>query len=253
VEAAQKQLVREYWEEQPCGSDAARSEYGSASFFDEIEAHRYRTEPFILGFANFACWRGKRVLEIGTGSATDFVNFARAGAIATGIDLTAAAVDLARQRLALEDLAGEVRVADAEKLPFADASFDLVYSWGVLHHTPDTPAALAEVRRVLAPGGVARIMLYGRYSWTSLRIWIQHALLKGRPFRSFTDVWANDMESVGTKAYKLAEVRELFADFDDVAIRRFRTPYDDRGFGPLARLTGDRFGCFVAISAARGA
>ena len=245
----EKRVVRDYWEERPCGSHAARAASGTQAFFDQIEAHRYRSEPFITGFADFPRWAHKRVLEIGTGSATDLTNFARAGAMVTGIDLTTAAVELARRRLSLEGLRGDVRVADAEQLPFADRSFDLVYSWGVLHHTPDTRAAIGEVRRVLDDGGQARVMLYGRYSWTGFRIWTQHALLKAQPFRSLNDVFANHMESPGTKAYTLQEIRDLFVDFERVAIQRFRTPYDEIGFGPIARLTGDRFGFFIGIIA----
>jgi SAM-dependent methyltransferase len=252
VSVSEKHRVRDYWEERPCGSGAARAEWGTPTFFNEIEAHRYQSEPFILGFADFPRWAGKRVLEIGTGSATDFANFARAGAMVTGIDLTTAAVDLARGRLRAEGLSGDVRVADAEQLPFADCAFDLVYSWGVLHHTPDTRVAMREVRRVLDHGGEARVMLYARYSWTGLRIWIQQALLKGRPFRSLRDVFANHVESPGTKAYSLREIRDLFAEFDNVTVRRFLTPYDEKGFGPIARLTGDRFGGFVGITASRG-
>lgn len=248
---AGKDAVRKYWERQPCGSDAATSEWATAAFFEEIESHRYRMEPFIREFAEFRYWAGRRVLEIGIGSATDLVNFARARAIVTGIDLTSTAVELAQRRLSLEGLKGEVLVADAEKLPFADGSFDLVYSWGVLHHTPDTRAAVGEVRRVLDAGGEARVMLYGRYSWTSLRIWVQHALLGLQPLQSLSDVWAKHMESPGTKAYSLREVRDLFRDFANIDIRRFRTPYDEKGFGPVARLTGDRFGCFVGVTATK--
>ena len=81
--------------------------------------------------------------------------------IATGVDLTQRGVDLTRERLALEGLEAEVRVADAEALPFEDASFDIVYSWGVLHHSPNTQQAVNEVHRVLKPGGVARVMIVG--------------------------------------------------------------------------------------------
>ena len=252
MDLLQKDRVRDYWEERPCGSGAATAEWGTTAFFNEIEAHRYRAEPFIPGFADFPSWSGKRVLEIGTGSATDFVNFARAGAMVTGIDLTTAAVALAQRRLDLEGLKGDVRIADAEQLPFADRSFDLVYSWGVLHHTPDTRAALREVRRVLDDSGEARVMLYARYSWTGLRIWMQQALLKGRPFRSLRDVYATHLESPGTKAYTLREIRDLFTEFESVELKRFRTPYDEKGFGWAARLTGARFGGFVGIIASGG-
>ena len=191
------------------------------------------------------------MLEIGVGLGTDFVRFARAGAKVTGIDLTEAAAALVRRRLELEGLSGDVRAADAEALPFADGSFDLVYSWGVLHHTPDTERALAEVRRVLNPGGEARIMLYSRRSWFALGVWGKTALLRGRPWRSFTDVLAEHVESPGTKAYTKGELDQLFRSFSDVRYRRFVTPYDERVAGPLTRLVGDRLGWFVGIVARR--
>jgi ubiquinone/menaquinone biosynthesis C-methylase UbiE len=175
----------------------------------------------------------------------------RAGARATGVDLTAAAVDAVRARLELEELDAEVLRADAEQLPFPDASFELVYSWGVLHHTPDTPAALAEVRRVLAPGGEARIMLYSRRSWFALGAWVRYGLLRLQPHRSVSYVLAHHLESPGTKAYTQRELAELFAGFSSVEYTRFVTPYDARVAGPLARLTGARLGWFVGIRATR--
>ena len=246
-----KDAVRAHWEADPCGSRLADAEPGSREFFDQVEAERYRLEPFIPSFAEFERWREQRVLEIGVGLGTDFVRFARAGAKVTGIDLTEAAAALVRRRLELEGLSGDVRAADAEALPFADGSFDLVYSWGVLHHTPDTERALAEVRRVLNPGGEARIMLYSRRSWFALGVWGKTALLRGRPWRSFTDVLAEHVESPGTKAYTKGELDQLFRSFSDVRYRRFVTPYDERVAGPLTRLVGDRLGWFVGIVARR--
>ena len=246
-----KEAVRAHWEAEPCGSRLADAEPGSREFFAQVEAERYRLEPFIPSFAEFERWRGKRVLEIGVGLGTDFVGFARAGAHVTGIDLTESAAELVRKRLALEGLVGDVRAADAEALPFDDGSFDLVYSWGVLHHTPNTERALAEVQRVLRPGGEARIMLYARRSWFALGVWGKTALLRGRPWRSFTDVLAAHVESPGTKAYTQRELDELFGSFADVRYRRFLTPYDRRVAGPLARLGGDRLGWFLGICARR--
>ena len=246
-----KSAVRRYWEAAPCGSSLSKAEPGSQAFFEEIEAMRYRLEPFILKFAEFERWSGKDVLEVGFGLGTDFVRFARAGSKLTGIDLTDVSVDLVRQRLALESLDADVRVADAEALPFPDESFDLVYSWGVLHHTPDTRQALSEIRRVLKPDGEVRVMLYSRRSWTALGMWLRYALVRGRPWRSFAAVLAEHMESPGTKAYTRRELKDLFGGFRGVLLTGFVTPYDRRVAGPLADVIGSRFGWFVGITASR--
>src|SRR3954469_7162486 len=160
-----KDRVREFWQQHPCGTKFSDAAMGSHDFFERVEAHRYEKEWHIPAAANFAATRGLKVLEIGCGLGTDGAQFARAGAEYTGIDLTEAAIDLARRRFSLFGLQGEFRVSDAENLDFADASFDLVYSHGVLHHTPDIAAAVHEIHRVLKPGGRAVVMLYHRGSY----------------------------------------------------------------------------------------
>ncbi|MBA2461681.1 MAG: class I SAM-dependent methyltransferase [Actinobacteria bacterium] len=248
---AAKERVRLHWQDEPCGTSTAAADPGTPEFYAQVERERYRLEPYIDTFAEFERWRGKRVLEVGVGLGTDFVRFVRAGADAVGVDLTEAAVAAVRQRLVLEHLQAEVLVADAESLPFDDASFDLVYSYGVLHHTPDTEAAVAEVRRVLKPGAEARIMLYSRRSWFAFGAWARWGLGRGRPWRTISEVLAEHLESPGTKAYTRLELERLFADFSHVRFRREVTSYDRRVAGPIARLTGPRLGWFVGVSARR--
>jgi SAM-dependent methyltransferase len=208
-----KESVREHWNEEPC-STRGLDPSDRKRFFADLETERYRLEPHILDFARFERGRGKRVLEIGVGAATDFVNWARSGAQLSGVDLTPAAIELARERLALEGLEADLRVADAENLPFPDATFDVVYSHGVLHHTPDTEKSIAEVHRVLEPGGTALLMLYNVTSWTAWLAWGAHCLAKGRPWKSPRWAVYHFVESAGTKAYTEAETRALMKDFD---------------------------------------
>ncbi|MHB8419811.1 MAG: class I SAM-dependent methyltransferase [Myxococcales bacterium] len=231
--AVPKGDVRSYWEAEPCGSRGF--DPAEASFFRETEERRYRLDGvLIFGFAEFPRWRNRRVLEIGVGTGTDFLQWARSGARAVGMDLTLRGVELTSRRLAQEGLALPVCAADAENLPFEDRSFDLVYSWGVLHHTPDTQRAVREVRRVLRDGGEARIMLYHRRSWVALQAWARHGLLAGRPGASFSDVLAKNVESPGTKAYTVAEIRRLFEGFSNVEVAPRLTPYDTLDYQPRA-------------------
>lgn len=160
-----KKKVREFWQAHPCEAQFATSERGSSAFYEQIDRYRYGVHPHLPHAADFAKAKGLRVLEIGTGLGTDGARFASAGAIYTGIDLTPAANALARRRFELFNLPGSFAVADAENLPFPDNHFDLVYSHGVLHHTPNTQRAIDEAYRVLRPAGRAVVMLYYRSSF----------------------------------------------------------------------------------------
>jgi len=160
-----KERVRQFWQEHPCGTKFADAPPGSRRFYELVEEHRYSKEWHIPGAAGFSETKNLRVLEIGCGLGTDGAQFAKAGADYTGVDLTDAAVELAQKRFELFGLPGTFRTADAERLDFPDDSFDIVYSHGVLHHTPDTAGAVKEVHRVLKPGGRAVVMLYHRDSY----------------------------------------------------------------------------------------
>jgi ubiquinone/menaquinone biosynthesis C-methylase UbiE len=160
-----KTRVHDFWQANPCGTKFSDQEIGTREFFDAVERHRYQTEWHIPQVVDFPRWRDSDVLEIGCGLGTDAISFARRGARYTGIDLTEASIDLVRRRFRFEGFDADLRVADAESLPFADGQFDLVYSHGVLHHTPDTQRAIDEVHRVLKPGGTAMVMLYHKNSY----------------------------------------------------------------------------------------
>ncbi|HZE67961.1 MAG TPA: class I SAM-dependent methyltransferase [Pyrinomonadaceae bacterium] len=262
-----KDRVRDFWQAHPCGSKFATAQLGTKEFFELIEAHRYASESHIPIAADFASAKGKRVLEIGCGVGTDGVQFAKAGALYTGVDLTAAAVELAKKNFELRGLSGTLQTADAEKLGFPDESFDVVYSHGVLHHTPDTKQAISEVHRVLRPGGQAIVMLYHRNSYNhavnirvlrrvgahllrwnsglravhnltgepigSLR---QHAaMLKSDEHRYFEaqEFLNNNTDGVGNplaRVYSRKEAHKLFEDFSQV---RLQTYFLNKRFVPL--------------------
>jgi ubiquinone/menaquinone biosynthesis C-methylase UbiE len=153
-----------YWAGYQPGFHVSDASPGTPAFFREVEEHRYSTEPAILEFARFGEQAGKDVLEAGCGIATDGLNFARAGARYTGVDLSETALEIARPRFRDAGVDGRFVHSSITALPFADASFDLVYSNGVIHHVADTQRAVDEFHRVLRPGGSAVVMLYHRNS-----------------------------------------------------------------------------------------
>ncbi|WP_308910056.1 class I SAM-dependent methyltransferase [Pseudokordiimonas caeni] len=164
--------VRQYWNGRPCNIRHSPAEVGTQEYFDQVEARKYFVEPHIPGFAGFPDWRGKRVLEIGCGIGTDAVNFARNGAHYTAVELSSESLDITRKRFELFGLDGRLLEGNAEQLSelLGGETFDLVYSFGVLHHTPSPERAIAEIRKLIKPDGELRIMLYARNSWKAAMI-----------------------------------------------------------------------------------
>lgn len=172
-----KRAAREQWSHDPAGGIAAGGEpLGTPASFSRVEAYRYAEQPWMHDTFHYDQWVEKDVLEVGVGLGTDHLQFARAGAHMTGIDLTPRCVELTRKRLAQEGLESRLSVMDAERLEFPDSSFDLVYSFGVLHHTSSPEQAFREIRRVLRPGGAFVGGLYSKLSWFYLRIRVERVL-----------------------------------------------------------------------------
>jgi SAM-dependent methyltransferase len=214
-----KAEVREFWDAASCGEIYAEGVSAEHRFRKQADA-RYRLEPYIRDFARFEEGSGQDVLEIGVGMGADHLEWAKSGPRRlAGVDLTPRAVAWTAQRLAAHGYASELKEGDAERLFFPDDSFDIVYSWGVLHHSPDTPQAFREAHRVLRPGGTLRAMIYHRPSFVGLMLWARYALGARRPARSLTDIYACHLESPGTKGYTVSEARRLMAPFDACEIR----------------------------------
>jgi ubiquinone/menaquinone biosynthesis C-methylase UbiE len=222
---ADKKSVEEFWDKASCGEDLYLQNQRREGYIEHAR-RRYELETVIEDFAEFGSTAGKKVLEIGVGLGADHLRFAEAGARLSGIDLTARAVEHTRRRLALFSLDSALSIGDAENLGFQSEAFDYVYSWGVLHHSPNTPKAIVEAYRVLRPGGVARIMIYHKWSLVGYMLWIRYALLRLRPWMTLTDVYARYLESPGTKAYSVREAKRLFACFSTVQIRTCLTHGD---------------------------
>lgn len=166
------EVVKKYWDERPCNIRHSGSEFGTRQYFDEVERRKYFVESHIPGFAEFSKWRDKEVLEIGCGIGTDSINFARAGAKLTVMELSEKSLEITKKRFETYGLKATFVVGDGEKLSqyFPDKKFDFVYSFGVIHHTPNPSKVIQEIEKVIRPGGELRVMLYSKYSTKNFMI-----------------------------------------------------------------------------------
>jgi ubiquinone/menaquinone biosynthesis C-methylase UbiE len=240
--------VQAFWNRNVCQTEFIKNDQiGSKNFFAEAERIRYKYHYYLPElFDRIAAEKpGGKLLEIGCSMGTDLMQLARRGLKVTGIDLTEAGIDLARQRFALYNQPADLKTGDAENLPFADRTFDIVYSFGVLHHTPDTAKSVAEVHRVLVPGGLAVIMLYHRRSFN----YIIHRMLN-QPF----DGHRNDRCPI-ERTYIRPEMYTLFKHFSRIELetRYFMTT----GFGIIWDMVpmfihkkfGQKWGWHIIIKA----
>ena len=208
--------VRRYWNRRPCNIRHSPRPVGSKEYFDEVEARKYFVEPHIPGFAEFERWRGKKVLEIGCGIGTDTVNFARAGADVTVVELSDESIKVAEQRTHVMGVVDRAAFynGNAEELDsfLPPQQYDLVYSFGVIHHSPHPERILEQVKRYLRPGGTLKLMVYNRRSWKVF--WMVMKYGKG-DFRKTRELIAKHSEaqfgSPVTYAYTKDEFRDLLS------------------------------------------
>jgi len=213
-----KQEVFNFWNSASCG-ESLYLDGCDRGAYDRHAKIRYTLEgEMIDSLANFKSSNGLKVLEIGVGLGADHQRFAEAGAKLFGVDLTERAVEHTKKRLLTFNLTSDLSIGDAENLNFSNNMFDQVYSWGVLHHSPDTPKAISEVWRVLKPGGIASIMIYHKWSIVGAMLWMRYGLFKFRPWISLGKIYSIYLESPGTKAYSTNEAKELFKKFSTVKL-----------------------------------
>jgi ubiquinone/menaquinone biosynthesis C-methylase UbiE len=213
-----KRAAVEQWTADPCGP--AAGEPGSRPYFEDLLRGRDAYAPWMHESLGYLETSGLDVLDVGNGQGIDLFHYACAGARVTGIDLTPRHCELAREHVTAMGLSAEVVNGDAESMPFADASFDRVSSNGVLHHTPDMLAALREIRRVLRPGGEARIIVYNR---SSLHYWLNQVLLQGIIRRQLLE--ERSMEGVLSRGVEVSSIdaRPLVRVYSPRQMRRLMT------------------------------
>jgi SAM-dependent methyltransferase len=220
--------VRRWWTDNPMTYDwrgEIPHEPGSPEHLAEVE-RRFLAEawfaqppgaPPFSGLIPFDDLHGKDVLEIGCGTGVHVRLLAAAGARVAAVDLTPTAVELTRRRLELAGLDADVREADAEALPFADGSFDFVWSWGVIHHSEHTDSVVAEIARVLRPGGRVALMVYHRNSITFWGSYVLYrGVVRGGLLREGPDALANRWsDGVIARHYTRRELETLLSPWFD--------------------------------------
>ena len=244
--------VRRYWESRLPGVKHSHEEMGSKAFFDEIEYQRY-TDFFKYRYlpkvAEFDKHPGQRVLEVGVGLGTDISQFAKNGANVYGIDLTSSAIEMTSRRFQQAGLEGSFQQASFTGIPFKDGSFDVVYCFGVLHHSEETQQGIDEIHRILKPGGRVIALLYHKGFTYYVRTLFRHGVLKGEYLRSSTQAILNrHTEEFGnsplTKAYSRRDARAMFKEFELLSLECYRLgddiPFMGRRFSPARLILFDR-------------
>jgi ubiquinone/menaquinone biosynthesis C-methylase UbiE len=222
--------VKKYWEDKSPGLKHSDDEVGSISFFDKVEYERYSDEfkyKYLPSIANFNEYKNKKVLEVGVGLGTDILQFAKNGALAHGIDLTNKAIELTSLRFSQNGLSGVFKTATFTEIPFKDDSFDLIYSFGVLHHSEETQEGIDEIYRVAKPGGEITCMLYHKGFKYYIRKLFLYGVLKGEYLRHTSQEIINrHSEDYGlcpiTKAYSRSDAAKMFSKFDNVTFNVYR-------------------------------
>jgi SAM-dependent methyltransferase len=221
--------ITAYWDSHIHDLAIVTNPVGTPGFFRQLDEYRYDKLNYLPRLVDFDSYRGKMVLEIGCGAGVDLVRFARAGAVVTGVDLSRTAIDLARQNIGQQGLDASLQIMNGEALQFADGSFDVVYAHGVLQYTADTGKMVAEIHRVLRPGGEAILMVYNRISWLNL-------------MRKVTKVPLEHEDAPVLKKFSIAEFRQLLKPFKRYTIIPERFPVRTKLHSGLkARLFNDVF------------
>lgn len=215
--------VHEFWDRRPCNIRHSTKPVGTLEYFEAVERRKYLVEPHIPEFAQFPRWKGKKVLELGCGIGTDSVNFARNGAHLTAVDLSERSLEICRQRFQVYGLSADFYCGNIEDLgSFLPAQhFDLIYSFGVIHHTPNPDRVLEWIQKFCSSDTEVRVMLYSKWSWKVL--WILMTYGHGRVWKLQDLVRTYSEAQSGcpvTYYYSFREIAQLFDGFKVESIRK---------------------------------
>jgi len=217
--------VKEYWNRRPCNIRHSQKEVGTREYFEEVKARKYFVEPHIPGFAEFERWNGSRVLEIGCGIGTDTLSFAESGARVTAVDLSEKSIALARQRAEVYGQQDRIEFYNGNSEELSTlvpvSTYDLVYSFGVIHHTPHPEKVLNQIREYMGPESELRLMVYSKASYKLFQVMREEAVWD---LSRLDELIARNSEAQTgcpvTYTYTYNEARELLKGFDILEMRK---------------------------------
>ena len=220
-----------YWNNRPCNIMHSDKEIGTKEYFEEVTKRKYMVEPHILDFADFKSYQNKKVLEVGCGIGTAGQSFIENGAIYSGLDISSKSIDIAKKRAEIFNLNGVFSVANIEEYS-SDEKFDLIYSFGVLHHTPIIRKAIKNIYNQLQDGGEFKLMLYAKNSLKMFKInsgLEQYEAQAGVPI---ADTFTNE------------EIYDLLKDFKNINIMQTHIfPYKIEEYKQYKYVKEDYFEC----------
>jgi 2-polyprenyl-3-methyl-5-hydroxy-6-metoxy-1,4-benzoquinol methylase len=222
--------VKKFWNDRPCNIRHSNKELGTKEYFDEVEKRRYTVEPHIKDFADFDNIKGKKVLEIGCGIGTDTLMFAKNGADVTSIDLSEKSLDICKKRFEVFGLKADLKAGNAEEISkfIKPKEFDVIYSFGVIHHTPNPKMVLDEIKKFSNGETIIKLMFYSKYSWKGLSFYLKNGWKFGFNYKKTVKYFAEaQLNCPIAEIYSKNDLKELFKDFDIVKIEKKHIfPYD---------------------------
>jgi len=226
--------IKRFWDNRPCNIRHSSKEVGTLEYFAEVRERRYFVEPHIKRFVEFENWKGKDVLEIGCGIGTDSVEFALSGARVTAVELSPKSLEIARRRFEVYGLQGEFIEVSAEELSkkVRVRPYDLIYSFGVIHHTPNPEKVFEEIKKYCRQNTQIKIMLYAKWSWKMLWIVLKFGRGKFWKWKELASQYSEAQEgSPVTYVYSFKGIRKLFKDFEILKMEKFFIfPYKINGY-----------------------
>ncbi|MEY4572223.1 MAG: Synechococcus phage Bellamy [Bacteroidota bacterium] len=215
--------VKNFWNSRPCNIKHSKKELGTIEYFNEVEKRKYFVEPHIPHFTNFSSWGNKKVLEIGCGIGTDSINFARAGAKITCLELSEKSLDICKKRFQVFQLYADFYLGSAEHLSsiVPVETYDLIYSFGVIHHTVNPEEIIKQIGDYMDKNSICKIMLYSKYSWKSFEFFIKHGYKFKFNLEKTIQYFAEAQLGCPVAfTYSKKEIKKLLSDYEIIEIKK---------------------------------